>query len=219
MAETTETQEIIEITPAAVDKIADLIASRKKGPLAVRVLLRGRLPGGGFQSEFKFVHLDDKSEDDVIQEAGPFLLYLDPATAESIRGALVDFDEERYSTGFHIEYPDQIAAYPEAVRKEFDDPVSQAVQKAINEQVNPAVAGHGGWVALLEVKDDTAYIEMGGGCQGCGLSFMTLKEGIERIIFENVPEIKEVLDVTEHAEGKNPYYTGEWGDGKSPLSN
>jgi Fe/S biogenesis protein NfuA len=218
MAETTDKQDIIELTPAAVDKIAGLIASRKKGPLAVRVVLRGRLPGGGFQSEFKFVDPDDKAGDDLVQDAGPFTLLLDPDTADSIRGALVDFDEKRYTSGFHIVYPDQIGAYPEAVRREFDDPVAQAAQKAINEQVNPAVAGHGGWVALLEVKDETAYIEMGGGCQGCGLSFMTLKEGIERIIFDTVPQIKEVLDVTEHAEGKNPYYSGEWGDAESPLS-
>jgi Fe/S biogenesis protein NfuA len=69
------------------------------------------------------------------------------------------------------------------------------------------VAGHGGYIELIDVKDNTAYIRMMGGCQGCGAADITLKAGIERMIFEEVPEITEVLDVTDHGAGTNPYYS------------
>jgi Fe/S biogenesis protein NfuA len=81
------------------------------------------------------------------------------------------------------------------------------VQELIETSINPAVAGHGGYVELLDVKDSTAYIAMGGGCQGCGAADITLKAGIERLIREEIPEITEVLDTTDHAAGSNPYYT------------
>lgn len=214
----TDNQNIIEISPAAVEKIAALIADRERGSLAVRVLLHGRMPGGGYQSEFKLVELSDQTEDDLVQDTGAFLVFLSALTAESIRGAKVDFDTNRYSAGFHIEYPEQIADNPAAIaRKDWTDPVALAVQDAIDHEINPGLAGHGGWVVLLDVNEPLAYIEMGGGCQGCGLSEATLKDGIEKIIRKWAPEIKQVLDVTDHAEGKNPYYTGAWQDGQSAL--
>jgi Fe/S biogenesis protein NfuA len=81
------------------------------------------------------------------------------------------------------------------------------VQELIDTMINPAVAGHGGWVDLVDVKDTTVYLQMGGGCQGCGAADITLKAGIERLIKEELPEVSEVLDTTDHAAGANPYYT------------
>ena len=81
------------------------------------------------------------------------------------------------------------------------------VQELIDSTINPAVAGHGGFVQLVDVKDNRVYIQMGGGCQGCGAADVTLKAGIERLIKEELPEIEEVLDSTDHASGTNPYYT------------
>jgi Fe/S biogenesis protein NfuA len=81
------------------------------------------------------------------------------------------------------------------------------VQELIDSTINPAVAGHGGFVQLMEVKDNKVYLQMGGGCQGCGAADVTLKAGIERLIKEEIPEIEEVLDSTDHAAGTNPYYT------------
>lgn len=89
--------------------------------------------------------------------------------------------------------------------KELD--LKEKVQKLLDESVNPAVGMHGGHVELLDVKDSTVYIRMGGGCQGCGMADVTLKQGIERLIFEEAPEVTEILDVTDHASGANPYYT------------
>ena len=81
------------------------------------------------------------------------------------------------------------------------------VQELIDSMINPAVAGHGGFVELVDVQDNRVYLQMGGGCQGCGAADVTLKAGIERLIKEEVPEIEEVLDATDHSQGTNPYYT------------
>ena len=80
------------------------------------------------------------------------------------------------------------------------------VQELIDNMINPAVAGHGGFVDLIDVKDNKVYLQMGGGCQGCGAADITLKSGIERLIKEELPEVEEVLDTTDHASGANPYY-------------
>ncbi len=81
------------------------------------------------------------------------------------------------------------------------------VQELIETMINPAVAGHGGFVELIDVQDNRVYLQMGGGCQGCGAADVTLKSGIERLIKDELPEVTEVLDTTDHAAGNNPYYT------------
>ena len=81
------------------------------------------------------------------------------------------------------------------------------VQDIIDTMINPAVAGHGGYVELIDVQENRVYLQMGGGCQGCGAADVTLKAGIERLLKEEIPEIAEVLDTTDHAAGSNPYYT------------
>ena len=92
-----------------------------------------------------------------------------------------------------------------AVRKEPDALIREKVQQLLDTAINPAVAGHGGVVSLVDVKDKMVYLQMGGGCQGCGMADVTLKQGIETMIREEVPEVVEILDVTDHAAGQNPY--------------
>src|SRR5437867_7040065 len=81
------------------------------------------------------------------------------------------------------------------------------VQELIDTMINPAVAGHGGFVELVDIQDNRVYLTMGGGCQGCGAADVTLKAGIERLIKEEIPEVVEVLDATDHSQGANPYYS------------
>ena len=80
------------------------------------------------------------------------------------------------------------------------------VQEILDNDINPVVAGHGGHIKLLEVKGHHAYVELGGGCQGCGMASVTLKQGVEARIRELVPEIVAVIDQTDHAGGNNPYF-------------
>jgi len=205
----TQDEQLMELSPSAIDKIAELMASRGQGPQAVRVLVHLGGAGGG-QSEFKFVSLNEKNPDDIVLEMGPFPMYLDPQAASSLKGAKVDFNEQKYAHGFHIEYENPLESYLSSRRKDWgDDPIANKVQQVVDDQINPGVAGHGGWVLLLDVKDDTAFIEMGGGCRGCAISQMTLKQGIEKLITEEVPQIVRVLDTTDHSEGENPYYTDD----------
>lgn len=84
--------------------------------------------------------------------------------------------------------------------------IKQRVQKILDEMINPAVAGHGGFVDLLDVRDNIVYLRLGGGCQGCGMVNVTLKQGIEATLREEIPQIAGVMDQTDHAGGSNPFY-------------
>jgi Fe-S cluster biogenesis protein NfuA len=84
--------------------------------------------------------------------------------------------------------------------------IRRRVQMVLDTIINPAVAAHGGMVSLLDVSNNAVYLEFGGGCQGCGMVSVTLKYGVERTIREEVPEVGEILDTTDHAAGRNPYY-------------
>jgi Fe-S cluster biogenesis protein NfuA len=88
-----------------------------------------------------------------------------------------------------------------------DIQIGQKVQAILDEEINPGVAAHGGFVTLLDVKNSQVYLQLGGGCQGCGMADVTLKYGIETILRERVPEVVGVVDQTDHAGGTNPYYS------------
>jgi Fe/S biogenesis protein NfuA len=87
-----------------------------------------------------------------------------------------------------------------------EDEVKTKIQKILDEMINPAVAGHGGFVELLDVKNDYVYLMLGGGCQGCGMVNVTLKHGIEATLKEEIPQLAGVIDQTDHAGGQNPFY-------------
>ena len=87
-----------------------------------------------------------------------------------------------------------------------EDEVKTKIQKILDEMINPAVASHGGYVELLDVKENVAYLKLGGGCQGCGMVNVTLKQGIEATLKEEIPQLAGVIDQTDHAGGSNHYY-------------
>ncbi|PKL77101.1 MAG: hypothetical protein CVV27_06905, partial [Candidatus Melainabacteria bacterium HGW-Melainabacteria-1] len=80
------------------------------------------------------------------------------------------------------------------------------VQELIDSQISPSLAMHGGYLELMEVRDGKAFVHFGGGCQGCGMADVTLKQGVEKLIKDTIPEITAVIDSTDHAQGENPYY-------------
>lgn len=99
-----------------------------------------------------------------------------------------------------------------AVSAEFDNTmppeaeIRKKVQNLLEQEINPALGNHGGWVELIDVKKNSVFLKLGGGCQGCASASMTLKMGIEKAIREQIPEVGEILDTTDHASGRNPYY-------------
>jgi Fe/S biogenesis protein NfuA len=170
------------------------------------VAIRGRGPGG-FRYELQFVGAGERGAEDTVVKAGGFDVLVDPDSAPNLKGATVDFLDGVTESGFKIDNPNPL----------WTDPKAQAVQEVIDSQINPGVASHGGHVALLDVKDNIAYIALGGGCQGCGMVDVTLKQGIEVVLKEAVPEIRQVIDTTDHAAGKNPFYQPSKG-GTSPFA-
>ncbi len=195
---------MLTISDAAKKRILTLLTGEDRQGLALRVAVAGRGPGG-FQYKLGFDR--EKGPEDTVVNAGGFEVFIDPESAPNLQGATLDFVEGLYQSGFRIENPNPLWTDPKAV----------AVQQVLDTQINPGVAAHGGYVALLDVKDDIAYIALGGGCQGCGMADVTLKQGIEVMIREAVPEIRQIVDTTDHASGTNPYYQPAKG-GQSPLA-
>ena len=85
--------------------------------------------------------------------------------------------------------------------------IQAKVVEVLQNQINPAIASHGGTIELLEVKNNDIYVKMGGGCQGCGMASATLKQGVEQTLRKEIPEIGAIYDTTDHASGTNPYYS------------
>ena len=184
----------IELTDPAREKFIEFLASEEPGR-AIRLAVEGRGPRGFV---YQLDTIDEAKERDahVVLEYEGLNLLVDPASVDFLAGVQIDFEQRGLESGFRFENPNGL----------WSDPVSNAVQQVLDQQINPNVASHGGFVTLLEVKDSTAYIKLGGGCQGCGMADVTLKEGIEVAIKEAVTEIDTVLDVTDHASGENPYF-------------
>ena len=114
---------------------------------------------------------------------------------------------------------EKVQDYQDAIEKPgLQTEAGQAVKKVLDERVNPAVAGHGGHIALIDVQGARVYVRLEGGCQGCGMAGVTLKQGIENEIKRHVPQIEEILDVTDHASGTNPYFQPGKGGGESPVA-
>jgi Fe/S biogenesis protein NfuA len=198
---------MITITEAAQEQISGLLADEERHGLVLRLGITGRQPGG-FQYKLGFVREDERAVDDVVIEAGSFKVFVDAESVPNLQGATLDFQEDELQSGFKINNPNSGWA----------DPKAMAIQKLLDEHINPAVADHGGFVVLLDVKDDIAYVALGGGCQGCGMADVTLKQGIEALITEEVPGISRVIDQTDHASGSNPFYQpAKGGRGQSPL--
>jgi Fe-S cluster biogenesis protein NfuA len=84
--------------------------------------------------------------------------------------------------------------------------IRKKIQNLLDREINPALGSHGGWVELIDVRKNSVFLRLGGGCQGCASADMTLKMGIEKAIREQIPEVGEILDTTDHAAGRNPYY-------------
>jgi len=141
----------------------------------------------------------------------------------SVTGITITHDRMNISITGDATWDDYIPRIGEIIRDVLvsgTDPISAAVadnqlpteevqarvQRILDDTINPAVAAHGGIVNLLEVANNTVYLEFAGGCQGCGMINVTLKYGVERAIRDELPQVGEILDTTDHASGRNPYY-------------
>ncbi|HCK08312.1 MAG TPA: iron-sulfur cluster assembly accessory protein [Candidatus Latescibacteria bacterium] len=191
---------MITVTDAAREEIVKLMEKQEQPVKGVRIKAEASSP---LQANFRlrFVAEDQEEATDVITEFEGFNIYVDPDSLSYVEEITVDFVESLAGRGFKIESPNKVPSHLKGT-------VAEQVQMIIDEKINPQIASHGGHLSLLDVKENTAYVQFGGGCQGCGMADVTLKQGVEVLIKEACPEIEEILDVTDHADGKNPYFQG-----------
>ncbi len=195
----------IKLTDNARKKFVEFLEAEEEEGLGIRLAIAGRGPHG-LNYQLDVVSEAEEAATHVVLDQGPFRLLVDRESAEQLDGVEIDFLQRGLESGFHFDNPNS----------GWQDPVAQKVQEVLDTQINPSVAGHGGFISLLDVKDGNAYIALGGGCQGCGMADVTLKQGVEVAIKRAVPEIQAVLDTTDHAAGENPYYQPSK-DGDSPF--
>jgi Fe/S biogenesis protein NfuA len=127
---------------------------------------------------------------------------------DKVRGATIEWLDDPFGGGgLRLDNPNTpspaIGAPPPA---DLSGDVAQRVIQLLDQQVNPSIAAHGGRAELVAVEQGTAYLRLGGGCQGCAMATVTLSQGIETAIIQAVPEIASVVDVTDHQSGTNPYF-------------
>jgi Fe/S biogenesis protein NfuA len=167
----------------------------------------GGVERGQFTYRLGFAPLDDAGPDDEVQRFGDVAVVVPAASTAALDGARLDLQGDLEWGGLQIENPNLPA--PPAPPRPSGDPAGDLAQRALavlEREINPAVAMHGGRVELVAVEGPVAYVRMLGGCQGCGMASVTLGQGVEVALRRSVPGIVQVVDVTDHAAGTNPYY-------------
>ena len=191
---------MVTFTDGAKAHVVAFLAEESE-PLAVRIEVLDSSPLAP-QYDLALIEESEKEAGDQVYEQGGFEVVVPRSSVDLLQGATVDWVESMQGSGFKVENPN-IVPIGEGLA---EGPLADRVKQVIEMQVNPAIASHGGSVTLVEVRDEVVYLEMMGGCQGCGMAAVTLAQGIRRIIMENVPDVKDIVDVTNHDAGVNPYY-------------
>jgi Fe/S biogenesis protein NfuA len=197
---------ILSIAGDALEMIGQLRDQEPgDGEFALSVEVTG-FRGPQFSYDLAFVALADKKEGWVEERHGDLAVIYPEADREKLEGAALELTDQ----GLVMNNPTSPAPPPmSAPSGDLEGPLVDQVQQVITQQVNPAIAAHGGGAELVSVDGTIAYLRLFGGCQGCGLAQVTLKQGIERILLESIDELTQVVDVTDHASGDDPYYQSQ----------
>ncbi|MBM3673617.1 MAG: hypothetical protein FJW88_01495 [Actinobacteria bacterium] len=199
---------LLTVTDAAREKILEVRAAEPEPDALALWLEVSGVQGNAFTYDMYFRRLDEAGEADSVQPGDDLSIVVPGEDAEKVRGSTLDLS----AGGMVLQNPNpprQGPRLPEAdLALDLSDPLVARVVAILEDEINPAIAAHGGFAQLVAVEETRAYLRMGGGCQGCGLAAVTLSQGIEVAILEGVPEITEVIDVTDHAAGADPYYSG-----------
>ncbi|MGH8034711.1 MAG: NifU family protein [Lysobacterales bacterium] len=192
---------MIEITPKAQTYFERLIAQQDDDGLGLRISVR--LPGTPNAScDLQFCPANQQRERDRAVVYGAFTLFVAEESEQWLEQAQIDFEESGAGGQLTIRAPGIKGHEPAA-----DAPVERRVEWLIESEINPSLAAHKGRVSLVEItRRMEVVLQFGGGCQGCGMVDVTLKQGIEKSMMEKIPEITAVIDSTDHRGGKNPYY-------------
>ncbi len=197
----------ITITDTALGKILELRELEEIDDLYLALRING-VGASGFIYETAFLRSSDVAESDHVEYHGDLPVAIPETSVDDLRGSVLDMGGNGAGGGLVIRNPNTPTSpgLDLAGDVELTGTPEEKVRQLLDQQVNPAIAMHGGVAHLVSVEGSTANLELGGGCQGCGLAAVTLRQGIEAAILSAVPEITEVVDVTNHALGENPYF-------------
>ena len=198
---------IVTVTEAARRSVLEMRAAEPDGAgLALRIDVTGFGESGmEYAYELMFEPVADAREGDEVRFSGDLPVLIPADSVDRLRGATLDYGSD---TGLVIRNPNRPTTPAPSASAEvvLEGSVEEKIVMLLDGEINPSLAAHGGFARLLRVDGDVAYITMGGGCQGCGLAALTLTEGIKAQIEARIPEIREVLDETDHAAGENPFF-------------
>jgi Fe/S biogenesis protein NfuA len=192
------------VTEAAVEK-AVMVRARETDPerYALWVEVVG-VEGGEYAYDLSLQPLEEAPADAHVTDLGRISIVIPAGSVDLLRGATLDRDGDLATGGLVIH--NRAPAMGGPANADLSGDVARQLIQVLEQQINPAIAAHGGSAELVGVEDDTAYLRLGGGCVGCGMVSVTLRQGIEVAIRDAVPVITRVIDVTDHASGTNPYY-------------
>jgi Fe/S biogenesis protein NfuA len=198
---------MLTVTPRAIEKVREFRA-RVEDPESQAMWIRiTGVHRGEFTYDLALRPLEAAGPGDEVAHADGLPVVIPGSDAENLRGATVDWSDDLMRGGLTVANPNRPQVVTAAAGNgELSGDVATRVAQVIDRRINPAIAQHGGRAMLERVENGVAYVRLGGGCQGCGMATVTLDQGIESAILESVPEIRQVVDVTDHAAGENPYY-------------
>lgn len=199
---------ILTIEDKALALLLDVRDREPDAPdLGLVVSITG-VDGDRFTYEMIFMRIDQAAPTDHVAPAGPLAVICSAGDVDNLRGATLTMSKNLLKPGLTIDNPNSPspAISAEGLAPDLSGTTAEQVVSVVDRVINPAIASHGGFAEVVAVEDRIAYIRLGGGCQGCGMAPVTLSQGIESTITDLVEGIAKVVDVTDHAQGTNPYY-------------
>ena len=193
--------EEMNITPSAQEYLADLLSNQEEDTSGIKIFVSE--PGTPrAETCIAYAKDDEDFSDYRTIEEFKFSLYLEEKSIDFLKDAEVDYSPDKFGGTLTIKAPN--AKLPQISE---DASIEDKINYVLYSEINPGLASHGGEVSLIEVvNDETAILQFGGGCQGCGMVDLTLKDGVEKTLLEQVEGLKNVKDVTDHSYRENAYY-------------
>lgn len=192
---------IVNISPAAQEYLLELLSKQDDEAIGIRIFITD--PGTPM-AETCIAYCrpgEEQPTDEKVQYEG-FAAWIDERSKTFLEEAEVDYAKDRMGGQLTIKAPNS-----KVPNVSDDSPLEDKINYILHSQVNPSLAAHGGMVNLVEiVNEDVAVLQFGGGCQGCGMVDVTLKDGVEKTLLEQLPQLSAVRDVTDHTQDENAYF-------------
>ncbi|MEJ6512671.1 MAG: NifU family protein [Actinomycetota bacterium] len=200
---------VLTVAPDALGRVLEIRDTEEDpGSICLRVEITGSA-GVDYTYDLGWATISELDAEDDLSVQGGLSVVVAANSIDTMRGAMLDLPRASSQGGFVIKNPNRPAPVNplEGRDIELTGDIPDKVTQLLEEVINPGLAQHGGFAALVGVDDTTVFLTMGGGCQGCAMSAATLRDGITASIYESIPEVTDVVDVTDHNAGDNPFYT------------